>query len=140
MERANETGLLSELHQQGPPGGLGWDPGDGLALSASARTVPLRHSPAGSEGEAECEAPVQVGVASWYGEKFKAQDGRGERFRHERDDLRSPQPALGTCCGYQSEKPPDGYVRVNDAALFWRTDRRLSRAAARTLGLDGIAR
>ncbi len=117
----------------------------GLALSASAKDG----SPSGTapppvvKAKPSTKHRFQVGVASWYGEKFQGRKtAGGERFDMNGMTCAHRSLPLGTWLRVTNLKNHrTAYVRVNDRGPVLEgriVD--LSRAAARTLGLDGIGK
>ena len=117
----------------------------GLALSASAKDG----SPSGTapppvvKAKPSAKHRFQVGVASWYGEKFQGRKtAGGERFDMNGMTCAHRSLPLGTWLRVTNLKNHrTAYVRVNDRGPVLEgriVD--LSRAAARTLGLDGIGK
>ena len=117
----------------------------GLALSASAKDG----SPSGTapppvvKAKPNAKHRFQVGVASWYGEKFQGRKtAGGERFDMNGMTCAHRSLPLGTWLRVTNLKNHrTAYVRVNDRGPVLEgriVD--LSRAAARTLGLDGIGK
>ena len=117
----------------------------GLALSASAKDG----SPSGTapppvvKAKPSAKHRFQVGVASWYGEKFQGRKtAAGERFDMNGMTCANRSLPLGTWLRVTNLKNHrTAYVRVNDRGPVLEgriVD--LSRAAARTLGLDGIGK
>lgn len=87
-------------------------------------------------------APVQTGIASWYGARFHGRrTASGERF--DMHALTAAHPSLPFGTRAKVRNPANGrevVVRINDRGPFTRgriVD--LSRAAARLLGIAGIA-